>query len=104
VEVFCLESNTNGRSCENHDCCGENVQLGIRVMFTLVNLFEIGAAVAVHSFDNGSARCLIGYCSNSFLMNADYLIRRTALVEKLFKDDNNAVITDLFQTRFFSRY
>ena len=69
-EIVGLRDKSNGRQCNLHACCGDNIRPGSIVTFKLAMVLIHGkkeeAIKVVHVVD-GKETCTVGFCQNLFL-------------------------------------
>ena len=90
VEIVGTTASDRGRSCEEHDCCGEvlkeDVVVRLRKVQIRVNGKEETAIAAVWVTD-GCDRCCVGFLQRHMVPHADVYDRALAQVTSVLLDD-----------------
>jgi hypothetical protein len=91
VEIVGTESNTQGRSCEEHDICGsvmaEDVVVRLRKVQVVVNRKEESAIAAYHVSD-GIDRCRVGFLPRHLLKHSKQYDGVLAQVIEVYSKDS----------------
>jgi hypothetical protein len=90
VEIVGLRSNSNGRSCCQHTCCGKRVQVGdvLRLKLTYVTINrKTEEAIKLVKIADGTDTCTVAF------MKKD-LIRKPSVRSKL---DKFVMVTELYK-------
>ena len=95
LEIVGTSSATNGRSCINHDVCGEHLQEGdicrlILVTVLIQNMEE--EAIKVVKVEGGNDTCMVGFVSRSFTaMERVYShVGHLIVINEIYKTSDNA--------------
>ena len=86
VEVVGLLSGDQGRSCEKHDMCGSNVQVGNFLIVKKITHYKKGVlkpALAVYSYTGTVVGCLVGFLCRDAIPRARIYDGKVLHVEEL---------------------
>lgn len=92
VLILGLHARNNGRTCENHYCCGgECLSLDAIVRLKVVQVWVRGreeTAIAAHWVTNGIDRCRVGFLGRESVKDAKkYDGKLVQITEILFESD-----------------
>ena len=93
VEIVGINSNTNGRSCEEHHTCGcvleEDTLVRLRKCQVYINGHE-QSAVGVYWVSDGVDRCLVGYLHCHQVKHLNKLEGALRQVTEVYSDNSNS--------------
>lgn len=92
-EIIGLKASNNGRLCESHECCGENLSADdlIRFRFCVLD-FEDGTEEAIKAvrIRDGTESCVVGFLSRNIVKSRkDTFIDKFAQVIELYEYSEN---------------
>jgi len=93
VEIVGTESNTQGRSCEEHDICGSVMAEDIVVRFRKVQVVVDGkeeSAVAAYLVSDGIDRCRVGFLQRHLLKHWKQYDGVLAQVIDVYSEDSGS--------------
>lgn len=92
-EIVGLKANTNGRSCESHDCCGESISADDLIRFRLCVLnFDHGVEEALKALRirDGTESCVVGYLPRNVVRSRkEVFIDKFAQSIELYESSDN---------------
>ena len=93
VEIVGINSNTNGRSCEEHHTCGcvleEDTLVRLRKRQVYINGHE-QSAVGVYWVSDGVDRCLVGYLHRHQVKHLNKLEGALCQVTEVYSDNSDS--------------
>ena len=93
VEIVGINSNTNGRSCEEHHTCGcvleEDTLLRLRKRQVYINGRE-QSTVGVYWVSDGMDRCLVGYLHRHQVKHLNKLEGALCQVTEVYSDNSDS--------------
>ena len=93
VEIVGINSNTNGRSCEEHHTCGcvleEDTLVRLRKRQVYINGCEQSAA-GVYWVSDGVDRCLVGYLHRHQVKHLNKLEGALCQVTEIYSDNSDS--------------
>ena len=93
VEIVGINSNTNGRSCEEHHTCGcvleEDSLVRLRKHQVYINGHE-QSAVGVYWVSDGMDRCLVGYLHRHQVKHLNKLEGALCQVTEVYSDNSDS--------------
>ena len=93
VEIVGINSNTNGRSCEEHHTCGcvleEDCLVRLRKRQVYINGRE-QSAVGVYWVSDGVDRCLVGYLHRHQVKHLNKLEGALCQVTEVYSDNSDS--------------
>ena len=93
VEIVGINSNTNGRSCEEHHTCGcvleEDSLVRLRKHQVYINGHE-QSAVGVYWVSDGVDRCLVGYLHRHQVKHLNKLEGALCQVTEVYSDNSDS--------------
>ena len=93
VEIVGINSNTNGRSCEEHHTCGcvleEDCLVQLRKLQVYINGHE-QSAVGVYWVSDGVDRCLVGYLHHHQVKHLNKLEGALCQVTEMSPDNSDS--------------
>ena len=93
VEIVGINSNTNGRSCEEHHTCGcvleEDTLVRLRKCQVYINGHE-QSAVGVYWVSDGVDRCLVGYLHRHQVKHLNKLEGALCQVTEIYSDNSDS--------------
>jgi hypothetical protein len=105
LEIVGLHSNSNGRSCCQHRCCGEHVQVGdvLRLVKCVVTIkSQPEEAVKLVKIADGTDCCTVGFVPRVFsrMPRVEQNINKFVQVVELYKDSENTYKNKLSAKNF----
>jgi len=92
-DVVGLRASSNGRSCENHECCGvvleEDMVIRIREEQVLIDGKE-QKALAAYRVSGGMDTCKVGFTRRHLLVHKDEYDGRLAQITDIFSDESES--------------
>ena len=92
IEIVGIESNSNGRSCEEHDCCGIVLDNDVVVRFRRVQIQVDGmeeTAIAAFWVTDGVDRCRVGFLPRYQLKHWQQYEGRLAQIIDMYRDSDS---------------
>lgn len=93
VNILGICANTNGRSCEEHTCCGDAVGLDTVLRLKVVQVLNEGreeTAIAAYWVTDGIDRCRVGFLEKECSQNpGKYDGRLVQVIEFLSESDDS---------------
>ena len=93
IEIFGIESPTNGRSCEEHDVCGSVLQDDVVVRIRKVQVVieeKEETAIAVFWVSDGADRCRVGYLPKFHVKHWKLLEGALAQIIEVYHEDSDS--------------
>ena len=93
VEIFGIDSPTNGRSCEEHRICGRVLQEDSVVRFRKVQVLIEGkkeSAIAAFWVSDGVDRCRVGYLPKFHVTHWKSLEGALAQITEIYTEDSDS--------------
>jgi hypothetical protein len=105
LEIIGLHSNSNGRSCCQHRCCGEHVKVGdvLRLVKCVVTIKATPEeAVKLVKIADGTDGCTVGFVPRVFarMPRVEQNINKFVQVVELYSDSENTYKKNLSTKNF----
>lgn len=105
LEIVGLHSNSNGRSCCQHKCCGEHVKIGdvLRLVKCVVTInLQAEEAVKLVKIEDGTNCCTVGFVPRVFSRSPQVQQHINGFVQviELYKDSENTYKNTLSTKNF----
>ena len=91
VDIVGLKASSNGRSCENHACCGSALKVDSLVRFRVIQIKVSGkeeTAIAVYWVSEGLDRCRVGFLPRYTVPHKKEYDGKLAQVSKFYEESS----------------
>jgi hypothetical protein len=92
-DIVGISASGNGRSCEQHACCGNYLQLNDTVIFKAVMIErdgEIENAIAAKVLREGTVSCIVGFLPLAVVVRSgEFFVNKVAQITEIYTEDSS---------------
>ena len=95
VDVVGIDIGDRGRSCEAHEVCGSQLEVGktvLRIREVTINkngVDEPALAAYTHSLEDGLDGCRVGFLRKHLIPHKDSYVNKCLLVSKIYSEESS---------------